>query len=120
MVRVAAEGLVGLHGIACLLGDVVQVRYERAQWERVFSREAIAFTFTEKTVLIAALLMLGSAIDTRKISTPTGGMFSLVMNEIIWGFTPEKAGFISVVVLLSGIPASVVGGWAADKWAINV
>jgi len=28
----------------------------------------------------------------------------------------EKAGFISVVVLLSGIPASIVGGWAADKW----
>ncbi|MGD2142797.1 MAG: MFS transporter [Candidatus Bathyarchaeota archaeon] len=84
--------------------------------ERVFSRQAIAFTFTEKTVLIAALLMIGSAIGTRRISNPTGGMFSLVMNEIVGGFTPTTAGYISVVVLLAGIPASVVGGWAADKF----
>jgi MFS family permease len=60
--------------------------------------------------------MIGSAIGTRRISNPTGGMFSLVMNEIVGGFTPETAGRISVLVLLSGIPASVVGGLAADRW----
>jgi len=107
-------GLAGLLAFPFLI-----LKEPELERERGFSREAIAFTFTEKAVLIAAFLMMGSAIGTRKISNPTGGMFSLVMKEIIGGFTPEKAGFISVVVLLSGIPASVVGGWAADKWAIN-
>jgi MFS family permease len=104
-------GLVGLLAFLFLI-----LKEPRLEHERVFSREAIAFTFTEKTVLISALLMIGSAIGTRRISNPTGGMFSLIMREIVGGFTPEKAGFISVVVLLAGIPASIVGGWAADKW----
>jgi MFS family permease len=104
-------GLMGL--LAFLFFTLKEPQLEQ---ERLFSREAIAFTFTEKTVLIAALLMIGSAIGTRRISNPTGGMFSLVMNEIVGGFTPKTAGYISVVVLLSGIPASIIGGGAADKW----
>jgi MFS family permease len=56
------------------------------------------------------------AIGTRKISNPTGGMFSLIMNEIVGGFTPTQAGNIALVVLLAGIPGSIIGGWAADKW----
>ena len=104
-------GFVGLFAFLFLI-----LKEPKLEAERVFSREAIAFTFTEKSVLIAALLMIGSAIGTRRISNPTGGMFSLVMNEIVGGFTPEVAGRISVLVLLSGIPASVVGGYAADKW----
>jgi MFS family permease len=104
-------GIVGLLAFPFLI-----LKEPKLEQERVFSREAIAFTFTEKSVLIAALLMMGSAIGTRRISNPTGGMFSLVMNEIVGGFTPEKAGMISVIVLLAGIPASIVGGWAADKW----
>ena len=104
-------GLVGLLAFPFLI-----LKEPKLEHERVFSRESIAFTFTEKTVLISSLLMIGSAIGTRRISNPTGGMFSLVMNEIVGGFTPEKAGFISVVVLLAGIPASIFGGWAADKW----
>ena len=104
-------GLVGL--LAFLFLILKEPPLER---ERIFSREAIAFTFTERTVLIASLLMIGSAIGTRRLSNPTGGMFSLVMNEVVGGFTPAKAGQIAVVTLLSGIPASIVGGWAADKW----
>jgi MFS family permease len=104
-------GIVGLLAFPFLI-----LKEPKLERERVFSREAIAFTFTEKSVLIAALLMMGSAIGTRRISNPTGGMFSLVMNEIVGGFTPERAGMISVIVLLAGIPASIVGGWAADKW----
>ncbi|MFQ6053287.1 MAG: MFS transporter, partial [Candidatus Bathyarchaeia archaeon] len=84
--------------------------------ERVFSKQAIAFTFTERSVLIASLLMMSTAIGTRRISNPTGGMFSLIMSEIVGGFTPTKAGNIALVTLLAGIPASIIGGWAADKW----
>lgn len=104
-------GLVGLLAFLFLI-----LKEPKLEAERVFSREAIAFTFTERSVLIAALLMVGSAIGTRRISNPTGGMFSLVMNEIVGGFTPTTAGRISVLVLLAGIPASVVGGFAADRW----
>ncbi len=104
-------GLVGLLALPFLI-----LKEPELEHERVFSREAIAFTFTEKTVLIASLLMIGSAIGTRRLSDPTGGMFSLVMNEIVGGFTPAKAGYIATVTLLSGVPASFVGGWAADKW----
>jgi len=103
-------GLVGLLAFLFLTLKEPQLEYER-----VFSREAIAFTFTEKTVLIASFLMIGSAIGTRRLSDPTGGMFSLVMNEIVGGFNPARAGNIATVTLLSGIPASIVGGWAGDK-----
>ncbi len=103
-------GLVGLLAFLFLTLKEPQLEYER-----VFSREAIAFTFTEKTVLIASFLMIGSAIGTRRLSDPTGGMFSLVMNEVVGGFTPARAGNIATVTLLSGIPASIVGGWAGDK-----
>jgi MFS family permease len=104
-------GLVGLFAFPFLI-----LKEPILEQERTFSKQAIAFTFTEKTVLIAALLMLGSAIGTRRISNPTGGMFSLIMNEIVGGFTPTKAGYIAVITLLAGIPASIIGGWWADKW----
>lgn len=104
-------GLVGLLAFPFLI-----LKEPKLELERVFSRQAIAFTFTEKSVLIASLLMLGSAVGTRRISNPTGGMFSLVMNEIVGGFTPTKAGYIAVTTLLAGIPASIIGGWSADKF----
>jgi MFS family permease len=104
-------GLVGLFAFLFLI-----LKEPKLEQERTFSKQAIAFTFTEKSVLIAALLMLGSAIGTRRISNPTGGMFALIMNEIVGGFTPKKAGYIAVVTLLAGIPASIIGGWWADKW----
>jgi MFS family permease len=104
-------GVVGLLAFLFLF-----LKEPELEQERVFSKEAIAFTFTEKTVLIASLIMMGTSIGTRRISNPTGGMFSLVMTEIVGGFTPETAGFISVIVLLSGIPASIIGGWSADKF----
>jgi MFS family permease len=104
-------GLTGMLAFAFLT-----LKEPKLEGERLFSREAIAFTFTERTVLIASLLMVGTAVGTRRLTNPTGGMFSLVMNEIVGGFTPTTAGNIAVVTLLAGIPASVVGGYAADRW----
>jgi len=104
-------GLVGLLAFTFLI--LQEPALER---ERVFTKEVIAFTFTEKTVLIAALLMIGAAIGIRRISNPTGGMFSLILNEVITNITPTLAGNIAMITLLAGIPASVIGSWAADKW----
>lgn len=84
--------------------------------ERKLNKQAIAFTFTEKTVLIASLLMLSQSMGTARLSNPTGGMFALTMNEIVGSFTPEQAGTVALVVLLSGIPSSLIGGWAADRF----
>ncbi len=104
-------------GLAGMLAfSFLTLKEPKLEKERVFSREAIAFTFTERTVLIASLLMVGTAIGTRRLSNPTGGMFTLIMNEIVGGFTPTTAGNIAVVTLLAGIPASIVGGYAADRW----
>ncbi len=104
-------GLVGLLAFTFLI--LQEPALER---ERVFTKEAIAFTFTEKTVLIAALLMIGAAIGIRRISNPTGGMFSLILSQVITNITPTMAGNIAMITLLAGIPASVIGSWAADKW----
>lgn len=104
-------GLVGL--VAFIFLILQEPKLER---ERIFTKEAIAFTFTEKTVLIAALLMISAAIGIRRISNPTGGMFSLILNEVIANITPTMAGNIAMITLLAGIPASIIGSWAADKW----
>jgi MFS family permease len=104
-------GVVGLLAFMFLI-----LREPELEQERVFTKQAIAFTFTEKTVLIAALLMIGAAIGPRRISNPTGGMFSLILNEVIENVTPTIAGNIAVIALLAGIPASIIGSWAADKW----
>jgi hypothetical protein len=67
-------GLVGM-----LAFPFLKLKEPKLEKERLFSREAIAFTFTERTVLVASLLMVGTAIGTQRLSNPTGGMFSLIM-----------------------------------------
>jgi MFS family permease len=42
-------------------------------------------------------------------------MFAFILKEIV-GASPELVGRISLVTLLSGFPASIIGGWASDKW----
>lgn len=83
--------------------------------ERVFSREAIAFTFTEKTVLIGCLTMFIYSFSLRPIASSLGGMFAFILKEIV-GVSPDLVGRISLITLLSGFPASFIGGWASDKW----
>jgi MFS family permease len=104
----------GLTGLLAFLFLIL--KEPELEYERVFTKQAIAFTFTERSVFIASLLQIGLAMGSRRISNPTGGMFSLLMNEIVGGFTPQKAANITVLTLLSGIPGSIIGGWAADKW----
>ena len=104
-------GLTGILAFPFLL-----LKEPKLEYERVFSKLAIAFTFTEKTVLAAALLMMNVSIGIARISNPTGGMFSLIMNEVLGNLSPEQAGNIALAALLAGIPGSLIGGWVADKW----
>jgi MFS family permease len=83
--------------------------------ERLFSREAIAFTFTEKTVVLGCLTMLAYSFSLRPIASSLGGMFAFIVKEVV-GVSPELVGRISLITLLSGIPASIMGGWASDRW----
>lgn len=104
-------------GFTCALAFPFLLQPEpKLEQERIFGKQAIAFTFTEKTVLIASLLMMGNAIGIIRIISPTGGMFSLIMNNVVGDMTPELAGNIATISLLVGIPSSLIGGWAADKW----
>jgi MFS family permease len=42
-------------------------------------------------------------------------MFAFIVREIV-GVSPEVVGRISLITLLSGVPASFIGGWASDRW----
>jgi MFS family permease len=42
-------------------------------------------------------------------------MFAFIVKEVV-GISPELAGSISLVNLLCGIPGSIIGGWASDRW----
>ena len=64
-------------GLTCALAFPFLLQSEpKLERERIFGKHVIAFTFTEKTVLIASLLMMGYAIGIGRITNPTGGMFS--------------------------------------------
>lgn len=102
--------ITGLFSFLCLI-----LKEPPLERERVFSKEAIAFSFTEKTVLFGCLTMLIYAFSLRPIASSLGGMFAFILKEIV-GVSPELVGRISLVTLLSGFPASIIGGWASDKW----
>jgi MFS family permease len=102
--------ITGLFAFLCLIQKEPPL-----EKERVFSKQAIAFTFTERTVLIGCLTMLLYSFSLRPIASSLGGMFAFILKEIV-GASPELVGRISLVTLLSGFPASIIGGWASDKW----
>jgi len=105
-----SAGISGITAFACLLQREPQLTHER-----VFNRQAIAFTFTEKAVLIASIFHLSQAFTLRRLTNPLGGLFSFIVQDIV-GASPDLVGKIGVVILLGGIPGSLIGGWAADKW----
>jgi MFS family permease len=85
-------GLIGSLVIFCVV-----LKEPKLEHERIFSRQAIAFTFTEKSVLIAAIMM-AIGISPRTFSDVIGGI---------------QIGLIATVMASIG---SLSGGWAADRW----
>jgi len=104
------SGFVGMLAFPCLL-----LKEPKLEKERVFSKRAIAFTFTEKTIPIMCIFDLGIALSPRAFASPIGGMFTLIAREVI-GVSPESIAKFSLVALLAGVPGALIGGWAADKW----
>ena len=83
--------------------------------ERIFSKRAIAFTFSEKSIYIASIVAFGFALGPRAFSSPIGGMFSLFAEKVLGGSIELFSG-ISLIGVLAGIPGALIGGWASDKW----
>jgi MFS family permease len=103
----------GLAGLSSFL--FLSVREPEVKEERAFSREAVAFTFTELTVILAVLIMFTRAFSPSKISAPLGGMFAFTVREVVGG----DIGLVSSLGLaatLGGLPGSLVGGTFADKF----
>jgi MFS family permease len=83
--------------------------------ERAFSREAVAFTFTQKTVLMAILVMFSWSFTPQKIISPLGGMFSFTLRELVGG-NVSFIGSIGLAATLSGLPGSLLGGRLSDEY----
>lgn len=103
-------GLTGLSSFLFLLAKEPEV-----QEERTLNKKAIAFTFTEVTVVIAVLLMFSRSFTVMKITAPLGGMFSFTIREVVGG----DVGLVSKLGLaatMAGLPGSLIGGNAADRF----
>jgi MFS family permease len=103
-------GLTGLTSFLFLFAKEPEVIEERS-----FSKKAIAFTFTELTVILAALLMFSRAFTVVKITAPLGGMFSFTIREVI-GADISLVSTLGLAATLAGLPGSLLGGNTADKF----
>ena len=103
----------GLTGLSSFL--FLTVREPEVKEERAFSREAVAFTFTELTVVIAVLVMFFRAFTPSKITAPLGGMFSFTIREVL-GADISMVGTLGLAATLAGLPGSLLGGSFADKF----
>ena len=103
----------GITGLTAFL--FLTAREPELEHERVFSRRAIAFTFTERTVIVAALVMLARVFTPQKITAPLGGMFTFTIREVV-SADPAMVGTLGLVATLAGLPGSLLGGSSADRW----
>ena len=103
----------GLTGLTSFL--FLTAKEPELERERLFSRRAIAFTFTERTVIVAALVMLARAFTPQKIIAPLGGMFAFTIREVV-GLEPKVVGTLGLAATLAGLPGSLLGGSSADRW----
>ena len=105
--------LAGVTGLTAFL--FLSVKEPEVVKERSLTREAIAFTFTERTVIIAVLIMFFRAFTVMKITAPLGGMFSFTIREII-GADISMVSTLGLVATLAGLPGSWFGGNFSDKY----
>lgn len=105
--------LAGLTGLTSFL--FLTAKEPEVQEERAFSRKAIAFTFTEVTVMLAALLMFSRAFTVMKITAPLGGMFSFTIREVV-GADVSLVSTLGLAATLAGLPGSLLGGNTADRF----
>ncbi|MCW4048396.1 MAG: MFS transporter [Candidatus Bathyarchaeota archaeon] len=105
--------LAGVTGLTAFL--FLTVKEPEVVKERSLSREAIAFTFTEWTVVVAVLIMFSRSFTVLKITAPLGGMFSFTVREVL-GADISLVSTLGLVATLAGLPGSWVGGNFSDKY----
>lgn len=105
--------LAGITGLTSFL--FLSVKEPEVEKERTLTKEAIAFTFTELTVVIAILIMFSRAFTVMKITAPLGGMFSFTIREVV-GADISLVSTLGLAATLAGLPGSWVGGTVSDKY----
>jgi len=105
--------LAGATGLTAFL--FLSVKEPEVEKERTLTKEAIAFTFTELTVIVAVLIMFFRSFTVMKITAPLGGMFSFTIREIV-GADISLVSTLGLVATLAGLPGSWVGGTISDKY----
>ena len=105
--------LAGVTGLTSFL--FITVKEPEAQAERAFSRQAVAFTFTELTVVMAILVMFSRSFTPLKITAPLGGMFSFTIREVV-GADISLVSTLGLAATLAGLPGALLGGRLADKY----
>ena len=105
--------LAGATGLTAFL--FLSVKEPEVEKERTLTKEAIAFTFTELTVVIAVLIMFSRAFTVMKITAPLGGMFSFTIREVV-GADISLVSTLGLAATLAGLPGSWVGGTVSDKY----
>ncbi|MBN2334852.1 MFS transporter [Candidatus Bathyarchaeota archaeon] len=105
--------LAGFTGLTAFL--FLSVKEPPVMEERAFSREAVAFTFTELTVVLAVLIMFSRSFTPLKITAPLGGMFSFTIREVL-GADVSLISTLGLAATLAGLPGSLLGGRLSDRY----
>ncbi|HUV53645.1 MAG TPA: MFS transporter [Candidatus Krumholzibacteriaceae bacterium] len=105
--------LAGVTGLTSFL--FLTVKEPEAAEERAFSREAVAFTFTERTVVIAVLIMFFRSFTMTRISSPLNTMFTIAIREAIHADV-ALVSTLGLAATVAGLAGSLIGGSFADKY----
>lgn len=103
-------GFTGLTSFLFLTVKEPEVREERA-----FSREAVAFTFTELTVVVAVLIMFTRSFTMTRMSSPLNTMFTIAIREAIHADV-ALVSTLGLAATVAGLAGSLIGGSFADKY----
>jgi MFS family permease len=105
--------LAGVTGLTSFL--FLTVKEPEAAEERAFSREAVAFTFTELTVVVAVLIMFFRSFTMTRISSPLNTMFSIAIREAIHADV-ALVSTLGLAATVAGLAGSLIGGGFADRY----
>ncbi len=105
--------LAGFTGLTSFL--FLTVKEPEAAKERAFSREAVAFTFTELTVVVAVLIMFFRSFTMTRITSPLNNMFAIALREAI-SADVALVSTLGLAATVAGLAGSLIGGGFADRY----
>jgi len=102
----------GVTGLPAFL--YLTVREPEAAEERAFSREAVAYTFTELTVVVAVLIMFFRSFTMTRITSPLNNMFAIALREAV-SADVARVSTLGLAATVAGLAGSLIGGGFADR-----